>query len=82
MFLLWHHQQISSRNEGLALKQQSVSQTHKLEVKMLLHCFLALDTLIENYQASRTYWNCRYAVTIATALLFRGQAGQSLRGFN
>ena len=33
-----------------------------------LHCFLALDTLIENYQASRTYWNCRYAVTIA---LFR-----------
>ena len=49
---------------------------------MLLHCFLALDTLIENYQASRTYWNCRYAVTIATASMFRGQAGQSLRGFN
>ena len=37
---------------------------------MLLNfnCFLTLDTLIENYQASRTYWNCRYAVTIA---LFR-----------
>ena len=40
--------------------EATVSQTHKLEVKMLLHCFLALDTLIENYQASRTYWNCRY----------------------
>ena len=79
MFLLWHHQQISSRNEGLALKQQSDSQIGGQNVTTL---FFGLGTLIENYQASRTYWNCRYAVTIATASMFRGQAGQSLRGFN